>query len=307
MMSRTAFGSISRAASVARSPCHLGTVPRLVFPIPRSFERSLATTSRLCVPPPSSPAQNTAAVDASATAASSSRSVDSATARRLVQEHQRRLYESRKMKSRNAAIYVAGALILTLGFTYAAVPAYRAFCSATGFSGVPITDSNRFLPDRLYPSEESAKAKRITVHFEATASDELKWKFTPQQKFVKVLPGETALAFYTAENWGTEDVIGIATYNTTPSRMAPYFAKVECFCFEQQKIRAGETVDLPVFFFIDRDIIDDVSLTGVDDVVLSYTFFKARRNKQGHLEPDAPLDVVERASGFEGYELAKKD
>lgn len=240
--------------------------------------------------------------------------VDSQTARRLVQEHQRRLYESRKMKSRNAALYVAGAvsdnlvfkfsrklmsttlqLILTLGFTYAAVPAYRAFCSATGFSGVPITDSNRFLPDRLYPSEESAKAKRITVHFEATASDELKWKFTPQQKFVKVLPGETALAFYTAENWGTEDVIGIATYNTTPSRvcllaaslhfdsyltrlvcrqMAPYFAKVECFCFEQQKIRAGETVDLPVFFFIDRDIIDDVSLTGVDDVVLSYTFFK---------------------------------
>ena len=121
-------------------------------------------------------------------------------------------------------------LILTLGFTYAAVPAYRAFCSATGFSGVPITDSNRFLPDRLYPSEESAKAERITVHFEATASDELKWKFTPQQKFVKVLPGETALAFYTAENWGTEDVIGIATYNTTPSRVR--FGPVFLHCKE---------------------------------------------------------------------------
>ncbi|KAI5454043.1 Cytochrome c oxidase assembly protein cox11, mitochondrial [Naganishia albida] len=272
-----------------------------------SLSRSFRTTSRSSIPPPSTPTQNVASASPAAAGSQPVRGVDNSTAKRLVQEHQRRLYESRKMKSRNAALYVAGALILTLGFTYAAVPAYRAFCSATGFSGVPITDSNRFLPDRLYPSEESAKAKRITVHFEATASDELKWKFTPQQKFVKVLPGETALAFYTAENWGTEDVIGIATYNTTPSRMAPYFAKVECFCFEQQKIRAGETVDLPVFFFIDRDIIDDVSLTGVDDVVLSYTFFKARRNKRGDLEPDAPLDVVERASGFEGYELAKKE
>jgi cytochrome c oxidase assembly protein subunit 11 len=66
----------------------------------------------------------------------------------------------------------------------------------------------------------------------------------------------------------------ILTFAPDGFQMAPYFAKVECFCFEQQKIRAGETVDLPVFFFIDRDIIDDVSLTGVDDVVLSYTFFK---------------------------------
>ncbi len=56
--------------------------------------------------------------------------------------------------------------------------------------------------------------------------------------------------------------------------MAPYFAKIECFCFEQQKIRAGEQVDLPVFFFIDRDIVDEPQLDGVDDVVLSYTFFK---------------------------------
>ena len=56
--------------------------------------------------------------------------------------------------------------------------------------------------------------------------------------------------------------------------IAPYFAKVECFCFEEQKIRAGEEVDLPVFFFIDRDIIDEPQLEGLDDVVLSYTFFK---------------------------------
>lgn len=160
-----------------------------------------------------------------------------------------------------------------------------------------MTDSSKYTPDRLYPDDNAHLRKRITVHFEATASDDLKWKFTPQQRFVKVLPGETALAFYTAENWGTEDVVGIATYNITPSRVScdraglrlfftltnlnlhdsqvsPFFAKVECFCFEQQKIRAGEQVDLPVFFFIDKDILDDPSAEQVDDMVLSYTFFK---------------------------------
>jgi len=217
------------------------------------------------------------------------------------------MYKERSKKSRSVVMYAAATTILALGVTYAAVPLYRAFCSATGFSGTPMTDPTRFTPDRLYTTPESAARKPITVHFEATASDELKWKFTPQQRSVKVVPGETALAFYTAENWGKDDVIGIATYNTTPAKVAPYFAKIECFCFEQQKIRAGETVDLPVFFFIDRDIIDEPNMDDIDDVVLSYTFFKARRNQQGHLEPDAPLDVVQKATGFEGYELAKKE
>jgi len=109
---------------------------------------------------------------------------------------------------------------LAFGVTYASVPLYRAFCGATGFGGIPVTDSSKYTPDRLYPDDDADKRGRITVHFEATASDDLKWKFTPQQRFVKVLPGETALAFYTAENWGKEDVVGIATYNITPSRVS---------------------------------------------------------------------------------------
>jgi cytochrome c oxidase assembly protein subunit 11 len=99
------------------------------------------------------------------------------------------------------------------------VPAYRAFCSATGFSGVPVTDPARFNPERLYVDEEAQGRKRITVHFEATASDTLPWTFSPQQRSVRVLPGETALAFYTAKNVGTEDLIGIATYNMTPGKV----------------------------------------------------------------------------------------
>jgi cytochrome c oxidase assembly protein subunit 11 len=107
-------------------------------------------------------------------------------------------------------------------------------------------------------------------------------------------------------------------------QIAPYFAKVECFCFEEQKIRAGEEVDLPVFFFIDRDILDDPQLSGIDDVILSYTFFKsvqshillhrvraddgvcrARRNDKGHAIPDAPEDVIQKSQGFDKYEHAK--
>ncbi len=112
-------------------------------------------------------------------------------------------------------------MILALGVTYAAVPLYRAFCSATGFSGTPITDPARFSPDRLYTTPETQGRKRITVHFEATSADTLPWKFEPQQRSVKVLPGETALAFYTAKNNSDHDLVGIATYNMTPAKVGP--------------------------------------------------------------------------------------
>lgn len=173
--------------------------------------------------------------------------------------------------------------------SYAAVPLYRAFCAATGFAGTPQVGSGKFAPERLVPVEN---ARRIKVHFNAATSDSLPWQFTPQQKYVSVLPGETSLAFYRAENKSPQDVIGIATYNVTPDRVsdilvyhgqnslqkgikiAPYFAKVECFCFEEQKLLAGEEVDMPLLFFIDKDVLDDPTCRNVDDIVLSYTFFK---------------------------------
>jgi len=143
------------------------------------------------------------------------------------------------------------------------------------------------------------------VHFNADRAEQLPWTFVPQQKYVDVLPGETSLAFYMAKNEGKDDVIGIATYNVTPDRIAPYFSKVECFCFEEQKLLAGEEVDMPLLFFIDKDFLDDPACRGVDDVVLSYTFFRARRNARGHLEPDADNDRVQASLGFGQYEHAE--
>lgn len=149
----------------------------------------------------------------------------------------------------------------------------------------------RFEPSRLIPLNPGADKIRVT--FNADASDELPWSFDRSQEEIYVIPGETALAFFTATNKSKKDIIGIATYNVAPDRIAPYFSKVECFCFEEQKLLAGEQVDLPVFFFIDNDYLDDPNVKDVKDVVLSYTFFAARRNqKTGQLEPDTDLENV---------------
>ncbi|KAJ7903471.1 cytochrome c oxidase assembly protein CtaG/Cox11-domain-containing protein, partial [Mycena olivaceomarginata] len=202
----------------------------------------------------------------------------------------RRTSDVYRERNRNLLMYSSAVIIATLGVTYAAVPLYRMFCAATW-------------AERLVPVEG---AHRIKVHFNADRAESLPWTFTPQQRFVTVLPGETSLAFYTAKNKSDRDIIGIATYNVTPDRVAPYFSKVECFCFEEQKLLAGEEVDMPLLFFIDKDILDDPSCRNIDDVVLSYTFFRARRNTKGQLEPDAAETEVQNSLGFGGYENAPK-
>ncbi|KAI5476583.1 cytochrome c oxidase assembly protein COX11, partial [Pseudohyphozyma bogoriensis] len=194
-------------------------------------------------------------------------------------------------KNRTLLLYTASTIILVSAASYLAVPLYRVFCSATGYAGTPNTSVERD-PASLKPWLPSQGGRRIKVTFNADSSDALPWSFTPSQKEVRVLPGETALAFYTAKNEGEEDIVGIATYNITPDKVAAYFAKVECFCFEEQKLLAGEEVDLPVFFFIDRDFMDDPDMKTVDEVTLSYTFFRARRDGYGNLVPsEGPLAV----------------
>lgn len=131
----------------------------------------------------------------------------------------------------------------------------------------------KFAPERLVPKDNH---RRIKVKFNADTSTSLQWSFLPQQRQVSVLPGETALAFYTAKNKSKDDVIGIATYNVAPSKVAPHFNKIQCFCFEEQKLTAGESVDMPIFFFIDPEFANDPDMADVDTVTLSYTFFKAR-------------------------------
>ncbi|KAI8456088.1 cytochrome c oxidase subunit XI assembly protein, partial [Phakopsora pachyrhizi] len=201
---------------------------------------------------------------------------------------QRRRLEYRS-RNRALLLYSISIGVVTLGLSYAAVPLYRVFCSVTGYNGTPQTKmdggSGKFASDRI---DGPVGAKTITVRFNADKSDTLDWKFWPCQKSIVVRPGETVLAFYKAKNLSKSDVLGVATYNVTPAQVAPYFAKVECFCFDEQRLLAGEEIDLPIFFFIDKDFVDDPLMKDIDDIVLSYTFFKAKRNSFGHIEPDIP-------------------
>lgn len=132
--------------------------------------------------------------------------------------HHRAHYSQR---NRSLLLYSTATIILVTTASYLAVPLYRVFCSQTGYGGTPQTDRSRFGPERLIPVREEEAGRRIKVQFNADKSDSLPWSFTPQQREVRVLPGETALAFYTATNHSEEDIIGIATYNVTPNNVRP--------------------------------------------------------------------------------------
>lgn len=183
-----------------------------------------------------------------------------------------RIREKRKFKQQTIVYYFSSIAIFFLGLTYTAVPLYRAICARTGWGGIPITDKRKFTDDKLIPVETG---KRIKVSFTSEVSQILPWKFVPQQREVYVLPGETALSFYKATNKSDKDIIGMATYSITPGEAAQYFNKIQCFCFEEQKLAAGEEVDMPVFFFIDPDFASDPAMRNIDDIILHYTFFRA--------------------------------
>ena len=188
-------------------------------------------------------------------------------------------------KNMSTLYYGISVGIATVALAYGSVPMYKMICQQTGWSGQPVKAHDKGETEeehgrRLKPVTDH---RRLRITFNGSTSDVLPWKFTPQQREVKVLPGETALAFFTATNTSEADIIGVATYGVTPPQVAPYFSKIQCFCFEEQRLNAGETVDMPVFFFIDPDFIKDPAMRNIDTITLSYTFFKARYDKNGIL------------------------
>jgi len=211
------------------------------------------------------------------------------------------------------AAYMCSAILGALGATYASVPLYKIFCQATGFGGttrrVDLQDldnfqgnSKRSFLEKMYSmsnvanlkgkgghantwTDDEAAAKLaslkphpngrlVRVKFDATVGDVMPWSFTPTQRDVRVVPGETSLAFFTAKNNSNKPITGVATYNVFPAQAGVYFNKIQCFCFEEQRLLPGEEVDMPVFFFIDPDYVDDPALKSCNNIVLSYTFFQ---------------------------------
>eukprot|EP00053_Salpingoeca_punica_P011565 m.102994 g.102994 ORF g.102994 m.102994 type:complete len:235 (-) comp15706_c0_seq3:486-1190(-) len=181
---------------------------------------------------------------------------------------------SSKVDASNASsIYYLGALtVFTVGMSYAAVPLYRMFCQATGFGGTVMKGTDPLKIAAMKPVEDRV----IKIKFAANTSTTLPWKFYPVQNEIEVVPGETALAFFTAKNPSDEAITGISTYNVIPYEVGQYFNKIQCFCFEEQRLNANEEVDMPVFFYLDPEFAEDPNLARVEEVTLSYTFFKSK-------------------------------
>lgn len=141
--------------------------------------------------------------------------------------------------------------------------------------------------ERLASLRPVENGQLITVRFDSTVGDVMPWSFTPTQLDVKVVPGETALSFFTATNHHpTKAITGVATYNVHPPRAGLYFNKIQCFCFEEQRLLPGETVDMPVFFFIDPEYSEDPQLAKVSNITLSYTFFQTDVDDDEDLEEE---------------------
>ncbi|XP_015587544.1 cytochrome c oxidase assembly protein COX11, mitochondrial [Cephus cinctus] len=166
--------------------------------------------------------------------------------------------------------YVVAAGVLTVGLSYAAVPLYRIFCQSYSYGGTVGHGSD------TVETMKPVKDRIIKIKFNADVAAAMRWNFKPQQLEIKVMAGETALAFYTAYNPTDEPVIGVSTYNVVPFDAGQYFNKIQCFCFEEQQLNPHEQVDMPVFFYIDPEFVDDPKMEGVDEITLSYTFFEAK-------------------------------
>ena len=171
--------------------------------------------------------------------------------------------------SRQKAVTAAflGALVAVMvGLSFAAVPLYRIFCQVTGFEGTT---------QRAAAAPGQVASRVITVRFNADTDPALPWRFEPAQTALKVKVGEEATAFYRAKNLARESVVGQAVFNVTPLKAGLYFDKIQCFCFTEQTLKAGQGVDMPVQFFVDPAMLKDADMKGIDSITLSYTFFRA--------------------------------
>ncbi|KAJ4728578.1 Cytochrome c oxidase assembly protein COX11, mitochondrial [Melia azedarach] len=171
-------------------------------------------------------------------------------------------------------LYLTVLVFAMVGSSYAAVPLYRRFCQATGYGGTVQRKESVEEKIARHTKDGTVTTREIVVQFNADVADGMPWKFVPTQREVRVKTGESALAFYTAENQSSAPITGVSTYNVTPMKAAVYFNKIQCFCFEEQRLLPGEQIDMPVFFYIDPEFETDPRMDGINNLILSYTFFK---------------------------------
>jgi cytochrome c oxidase assembly protein subunit 11 len=185
--------------------------------------------------------------------------------------------------SRKRDLVVAAAcgcfVAVMVGAAYAAVPLYSWFCRTTGFGGTTQVAS-------AAPGE--VLSRKMTVRFDANVGAGLPWKFTPEQNSIDVRLGEVVTVLYTVTNMAARETIGQASYNVTPPTTGVYFQKINCFCFTEQRMKAGETREMPVVFYVDPALAKDAEQNNLNTITLSYTFYPLRQPQQPVAESAHP-------------------
>lgn len=159
-------------------------------------------------------------------------------------------------------------LAVMIGLVSYAPTLYQLFCQVTGYGGT--TQRTVAL------SEKAATDTPVTVRFDANIAPGLDWEFRPEQREVKTRIGEPTRAYYYAKNLSDQTIVGRATFNVTPAWAGPYFFKVECFCFTEERLEPGEEARMPLLFYVDEDMLKDADSKDIRTITLSYTFFEQK-------------------------------
>ncbi len=180
------------------------------------------------------------------------------------------------LEQRNRAIgllaLAAAAAMLALGF--AAVPLYRIFCQVTGFAGT--TQRATEAEATAAAQALSAGAPMISIRFDANVDRTLPWTFRARQTTDTVQIGQRDMAIFEAHNNAARAITGTASFNVEPEQAGKYFNKIQCFCFTEQTLRPGQSVTMPVLYFVDPKALDDPDMKGVEQITLSYTFHETK-------------------------------
>jgi cytochrome c oxidase assembly protein subunit 11 len=176
--------------------------------------------------------------------------------------------DSRSTKTAMANWAVVAGLAVIIGVMVGIVSysttLYRLFCAATGFGGAT---------QRVAANTATISNRIVTVRFNTDLAPGLPWRFEPVQPQVQVHLGEQMMAYFRAENLSDKPLVGHATFNVTPNKAGPYFDKIQCFCFSEERLSPHESVEMPVEFYVDPQLAADANTSDVDTITLSYTFF----------------------------------
>jgi len=176
--------------------------------------------------------------------------------------------DKRKLNRRNAFLGTAVLAVsgTMLGLAFAMAPLYSIICEKLGWEGTP---------QRAAEASTNVSEIPVTVRLDANTDKKLPWSFHPVEKSVQLNLGETRTIFYRAVNNSDRPITGTATFNVTPEKTGQYFNKVACFCFEEQLLQPGQSVDMGVTFFVDPAMATDENTGEVHTITLSYTFYRS--------------------------------